>query len=133
MERVIGKLWKWKRKWDFKTFSHKTSSKISFSHPKPNWKPKEKRRKRKFPYLHHQLHCTVDELRRCHHANSRWTSVAFAYVFLSTLTSPADAFDCLIGRADEGYAQTYHCYESSKHHGATVSCARLNDGVVCCR
>lgn len=33
MEQEIGKLWKWKRKWDFKTFSRKTSFKISFFAP----------------------------------------------------------------------------------------------------
>lgn len=133
MERTIGKLWKWKRKWDFKTFSHKTSSKISFSHPKPNWKPKEKWRKSKFPYLHHQLHCTVDELQRCRHANSQWTIVFSVCAFLSTLTSLVDAFDCLIDRVDGGYAQTYHYYESSAHLDVLVNCAMLNDDVVCCR
>lgn len=132
MERAIGKLWKWKRKWDFKTFSHKTSLKISSSHPKLNWKPNEKWRKSKFPYLHHQLHCTVDELQRCRHANSRWTIVASAYEFLSTLTSLADVFGCLIDRADGGCAQTYHCYESSAHRDATASCATLSDGAACC-
>lgn len=89
--------------------------------------------KSKFPYLHRQPHCIVDELRRCRRANSRWTSVAFAYAFPRTSTNLADAVDYWIDRSGGYYARTCRCCGNSSRLDVELCCALPCDDVACCR
>lgn len=95
--------------------------------------PSQPRSESKFPHLHRQPHCIVDEPRRCPRANNRPISVASACACQCTSTNPVDVVGCSIDRADVDCAQMCRYCESSAHRVATVCCASPNDGAACCR
>lgn len=68
----------------------------------------------KFPYLHHQLHCIVDEHLRYHRAYIQWTIDASACVCWDILTSRVDAFGHLSDHAAR-CVNSYRHYENSTH------------------
>lgn len=86
------------------------------------------RRESKFPYLHHQPRCTVDEPRRCRRASSRWTDAGEACARPSTSTDHDGVAGCSSGRVGASCARNCRCCESWACRGASSS-----DGAAWCR
>lgn len=128
-DRKVGEV---ERKMGFQKFSlARLPQKFPFA-PDRIKPRRQKKKKTKFPYLHHQLHYTVDEPQQCRHGNSRWTSDAFACAYPYTLINLVDAAGCLCDHADVKYVRTNRCCENSAHR-ALVNWMIRNDDAACCR
>lgn len=81
-------------------------------------KREEKEKNSNFPYLHHQSHCIVAKLRKCHRANIQSTDDASACALMCILINHVDvAADSELYRAD---VTCDHCDKPSNRHAAAV-------------
>lgn len=79
-------------------------------------------------YLHHQFHCIVEKLRKCHRANIRLTADASACALMCILINHVDVADSSFYHVDATTCDHAHCGKPSNRHAAVVPLSNDNNG-----